>query len=235
MVADVNQVEAMNVQAEADNSQNMPVLQAAADAPADLKDNKDAWHVGGTTSSVTVTSPPPRSPSSRTPRRPSSPLPWSRPASPRRRPCRRYDGPRPIEAIQVGDQVLGQHATTGALGFQPVVFLHHNPPGKTLRVSFVVGDPVVCSEYHRFWRANQGWAMARELEPGDVLRTLGGLVRVAKVEADATQPLYNLDVLGARTFFAGERRLLVHDNTLPDHRLKPFDALPVVESATRPA
>ena len=149
-------------------------------------------------------------------------------------PVQTLDGPRPIEAIQVGDQVLGQHATTGALGFQPVVFLHHNPPGKTLRVSFVVGDPVVCSVYHRFWRANQGWAMARELKPGDVLRTLGGLVRVAKVEPDATQPLYNLDVLGARTFFAGERRLLVHDNTLPDHRLKPFDALPVVESATRP-
>ena len=35
----------------------------------------------------------------------------------------------------------------------------------------------------------------------------------------------------ARTFFAGTSDLLVHDNTLPDHRLKPFDALPVVEVA----
>ena len=104
------------------------------------------------------------------------------------------DGPRPIESIQVGDQVLSQDAITGALSFQPVVFLHHNPPGKTLRVSFSGGDAVVCSVYHRFWRANSGWAMARELKPGDVLRTLGGLVRVAGVEPDATQPLYNLDV-----------------------------------------
>jgi Pretoxin HINT domain len=139
------------------------------------------------------------------------------------------EGPRPIESIRVGDQVLSQDAASGALAFQPVVFLHHNPPGKTLRVSFSGGESVVCSVYHRFWRANLGWAMARELKPGDVLRTLGGLARVARVEPDATQPLYNLDVAKTRTFFAGSGRLLVHDNTLPDHRLKPFDALPEVE------
>ena len=55
------------------------------------------------------------------------------------------------------------------------------------------------------------------------------MIRVASVEPDTTQPLYNLDVAGSRTFFAGTDDLLVHDNTLPDHRLKPFDALPVVE------
>ena len=101
-----------------------------------------------------------------------------------RTPIRPLDGPRPIESIQVGDLVLSQDATTGALDFQPVVFLHHSPPGKTLRVSLTSGDSVVCSVYHRFWRANLGWAMARELMPGDVLRTLGGLARVEKVEPE---------------------------------------------------
>jgi hypothetical protein len=71
--------------------------------------------------------------------------------------------------------------------------------------------------------------MARELKPGDVLRTLGGRVRVTGVEPDTSQPLYNLDVAQTRTFFAGANHLLVHDNTLPDDRLRPFDALPVVE------
>ena len=92
----------------------------------------------------------------------------------------------------------------------------------------------MCSVYHRFWKANAGWAMARELNPGDTLRTLGGLVRVAKVEPDSVQPLYNLDVAGPRSFFVGSSDVLVHDNTLPDHRLKPFDELPVVEVAPRP-
>jgi hypothetical protein len=145
-------------------------------------------------------------------------------------PVHTLDGPRPIEAIQVGDQVLTQDAATGALSFQPVVFRHHNPPGKTLRVALAGGESLVCSVYHRFWRAGRGWAMARELKPGDTLRTLGGLVRVAGVETDSIQPLYNLDVAASRTFFAGTRNVLVHDNTLPDHRLEPFDAVPVVDA-----
>ena len=149
-------------------------------------------------------------------------------------PVHTLDGARPIEAIQVGDQVLSQDAATGALSFQPVVFVHRNPPGKTLRITLSDGESVVCSVYHRFWRANLGWAQARELKPGDTLRTLGGIVRVDSVEPDSVQPLYNLDVAGSRTFFAGRTSLLVHDNTLPDHRLKPFDALPVVEVTPRP-
>ena len=65
-------------------------------------------------------------------------------------------------------------------------------------------------------------------------RTGFAFVRVDRIGPDAVQPLYNLDVAGSRTFFAGGTIHLVHDNTLPDHRLKPFDALPVVEVATRP-
>ena len=85
-------------------------------------------------------------------------------------PVHTVNGTRPIEAIQVGDQVLSQDAATGALSFQPVVFVHRNPPDKTLRIRLSDGDSVVCSVYHRFWRANLGWAQARELKPGDTLR-----------------------------------------------------------------
>ena len=37
-------------------------------------------------------------------------------------------------------------------------------------------------------------------------------------------PVFNLDVAGARTFFVGMKDALVHDNTLPDSHLEPFDA-----------
>ena len=202
--------------------------------PADLKDNEEGWHVWWyDTLGYSYQSPPQvtlvqnASPSQ-------LPPPYITTCFVAGTPVRTLDGPRPIEAIQVGDQVLSQDATTGALGFQSVVFLHHNPPGKTLRVSLSNGESLVCSVYHRFWRANLGWTMARDLNSGDALRTLGGLVRVAKVEADSVQPLYNLDVSGPRSFFVGTSDVLVHDNTLPDHRLKPFDALPVVEVTPRP-
>jgi hypothetical protein len=234
MVADLKEVELLNEQAEENNARIAPVLQVAADAPADLKDDEERWHVWWyDTLGYSYQSPPQvtvaqnASPSQ-------LPPPYITTCFAAGTPIYTLEGHRNIEAIEVGDQVLSQDAATGGLSFQPVVFVHHNPPGKTLRVSLTSGESLVCSVYHRFWRANLGWAMARELKTGDTLRTVGGLIQVTHVEPDEIQPLYNLDVAGPRTFFAGKGSLLVHDNTLPDHRLKPFDALPVVEVTAGP-
>ena len=141
-------------------------------------------------------------------------------------PVRTLEGPRPIEAIRVGDRVLSQDPTTGRLDFQPVLVVHHNPPGETLRIVLEGGETIVSSVYHRFWRTGRGWAMAHELKPGETIRSLGSLVRVASIETGIDQPLYNLDVAGTRTFFVGRAGALVHDNTLPDLRINPFDATP---------
>jgi hypothetical protein len=43
-------------------------------------------------------------------------------------------GPHPIESLQVGDLVLSQDTATGALGYEPIVDVHHNPPDTTLRI-----------------------------------------------------------------------------------------------------
>jgi hypothetical protein len=231
MAADLNEVEMANAQAEENNTRITPVLEVAAGAPTDLKDDEEAWHVWWYDKLGYSYQSPPQVTLVQNASPSQLPPPYVTTCFVAGTPVRTLDGPKPIEAIQVGDQVLSQDATTGALGFQAVVFLHHNPPGKTLRVSLSDGESVVCSVYHRFWRANLGWAMARELKSGDTLRTLGGLVKVDKVEADTVQPLYNLDVSGPRSFFVGTSNVLVHDNTLPDHRLKPFDALPVVEQS----
>ena len=42
-------------------------------------------------------------------------------------------GPRPIESIRSGDQVLTQDTRTGGLRFAPVLSVHHNKPAPTLR------------------------------------------------------------------------------------------------------
>lgn len=139
---------------------------------------------------------------------------------------RAIDGPRAIETLRVGDQVLSQAETTGALAFQPVLGVHHNEPGGTLRVALDDGTTVVSSVYHRFWRAGSGWAMARELKAGDRIRTLGGQSRITSIAMGTSEPLYNLDVAENRTFFAGKSSVLVHDNSVPDSRLRPFDAEP---------
>jgi hypothetical protein len=137
---------------------------------------------------------------------------------------RTLEGSRAIESIQVGDRVLTQDVRTGGLGYHPVTVIHHNPPSPTYLVK-VGGDTIVSSPFHRFWIAGRGWVMARELKAGDVLRLLEGPASIESVEAGPVQPVFNLDVAESHDFFAGAAAALVHDNTLPDTRLAPFDAI----------
>jgi hypothetical protein len=140
-------------------------------------------------------------------------------------PVRTRDGLVPIERIRVGDRVLAQDTVTGALGYRPVVVVHRNPPAPTLRVG--VGDEAIVSTvFHRFWRAGKGWAMARDLKPGDVVRTVGGTAEVSWVVPGGVQPVFNLDVADSRDFFVGNAGALVHDNSVPAPRGGIFDAPP---------
>jgi hypothetical protein len=146
-------------------------------------------------------------------------------------------GLEPIETLKVGDPVLTQSTRTGALAYKPILVVHHNPPSRTFHVT-LGAETVVSSEFHRFWKAGQGWVMARDLREGDPIRTLEGVAGVTRIEPGGMVPVYNLDVAEDADFFVGQRGVLVHDNTLPDLREPPFDAaasLPVGTTAPRPA
>jgi hypothetical protein len=148
---------------------------------------------------------------------------------------RTLGGQEPIESLKIGDPVLTQSTQTGALAYKPVVAVHHNPPSRTFRVA-IGGEAIVSSEFHRFWKAGQGWVMARDLKKGDTVRTLDGPVPVTSIERGEVVPVYNLDVADDGDFFVGRGGALVHDNTLPDLREKPFDAVgPLTAEATAPA
>jgi hypothetical protein len=134
-------------------------------------------------------------------------------------------GPRPIESIAVGDQLLTQEPRTGALGYHPVVEAAHNPPDKLLRID-LGGEAIKVTGIHRFWRAGKGWVMARELKPGDVVRCLGGVATVNSVEPAGVEPVYNLRVLQAESYFVGGASLLAHDNSEVWPVARPFDAAP---------
>ncbi len=138
---------------------------------------------------------------------------------------RTLNGPRPIETLKVGDRVLTQDINTAALGYQPITVVHHNPPSPTFLVK-IKGDTIVSSPFHRFWSVGRGWIMVRDLKGGETLRLLDGPATVEAVESGPVQPVFNLDVADAHDFFAGSAAALVHDNTLPDTRLQPFDATP---------
>jgi hypothetical protein len=129
--------------------------------------------------------------------------------------------------------VLAQSTKTGALAYRPIVAVHHNPPSRTFRVA-IGGETVVSSEFHRFWKAGQGWVMARDLKVGDPIRTLDGPAAVTAIERGEVVPVYNLDVAEEGDFFVGRGGVLVHDNTLPDLREKPFDAVAPLAAGAAP-
>src|SRR3954471_5252283 len=137
-------------------------------------------------------------------------------------------GPRPIEELQDGDLVLSQNTTTGALGYQPIVTVYHNPPNATYKIN-LGKDSIVATGIHRFWKAGQGWVMARELKPGDRLRTVSGTLAVQSVQSDKVQNVFNLQVAGGDNFFVGAEGVLAHDNGLVNPAEKPFDRVPIIE------
>jgi tetratricopeptide (TPR) repeat protein len=138
---------------------------------------------------------------------------------------RTLDGSSPIEKLRAGDLVLTEDPKTGELKYQPVVTAYHNPPNATLRIE-LGNETIVATGIHRFWKAGRGWIMARELKPGDTLRTLGGLAVVKSVEKEQVQPVFNLQVADGESFFVGQAGILAHDNSVVNPTPSPFDAVP---------
>ncbi len=146
---------------------------------------------------------------------------------------RTLDGLHPIETLRIGDQVLTQNPKTGALKYQAVVTVFHNPPNATLRIE-LDNESIVLTGIHRLWKAGQGWVMARELKAGDMLRTLGGTVAIKSIAEEKKQPVYNLHVADGESFFVGLLGVLAHDNSLINPTPEPFDAVTLATKSTKP-
>jgi hypothetical protein len=120
-------------------------------------------------------------------------------------------GLQPIESIQAGDRVLAQDQDSGELAYKAVMGTTVRPPAKLVRIT-TTEEQIVTTLGHPFWVNGHGWKMAKELEAGDLLHSLGGSVRVDKVEPAGEDKAYNLVVDDFNTYFVGQAGLLVHDN-----------------------
>jgi hypothetical protein len=147
-------------------------------------------------------------------------------------PVRTIDGLHPIETLRIGDQVLTQNPRTGALKYQAVVTVFHNPPNATLRIK-LANESIVATGIHRLWKAGQGWVMARDLKAGDILRTLDGTALIKSITEEKKQPVFNLHVADGESFFVGSSEVLAHDNSLINPTPEPFDGVKVASSQTK--
>lgn len=122
-------------------------------------------------------------------------------------------GPAAIETLQLGDRVLSQDPETGELAYKPVLRTTLRPMHSTVRVQ-LGSDAVVATRGHLFWVDPQGWKMARELQPGMQLHGVDQDATVDSVQEAKIQDVYNLVVADFGTYFVGQTRVLVHDNTM---------------------
>jgi hypothetical protein len=223
MIGDVQAIEESNASTNFVNERITDCLRGAVDAPTLSPGDEDGWHRWWY-DQLGYRYDPPKQVVVAVNASPQVPGPYIQSCFVAGTLVRTREGPRPIEGLQVGDHVLSQDTTTGSLTFQPVTVVHHNPPGVTRRLELDDGEVLVPSIYHRFWRAGLGWTIARDLKPGDVLRTLAGHSRINAIDPGPVVPLFNLDVAESRSFFVGAHGVLVHDNTLPPLQGPVFDA-----------
>lgn len=129
---------------------------------------------------------------------------------------------RRIADVTVGDRVLATDPRTGETQGQYVVeLIDGDGPKRLVEVTATAdgdgdGGSVVATEGHPFWVENERvWRAAKDLRPGDMLRTSAGtFVQVTAVRAwTASQAVHNLTVAGDHTYYVavGDEEVLVHN------------------------
>jgi hypothetical protein len=129
-------------------------------------------------------------------------------------PVQTAQGMTAIEEIKVGDLVLSQDPQSGELTYKPVLKTTIRPAGKLVKVEVGADQRFEASGGHLFWVAGDGWVKARELKSGMLLHTPTGAAHVSAVEPGSNAKTYNLIVADYHTYFAGNLKVLSHDNTV---------------------
>ena len=106
-----------------------------------------------------------------------------------------------------------QDIDTGELAFKAVLATTERPPTNLLKIQ--TGEhTITATRGHPFWVSGKGWLMTKELSVGDRIHTPTGTVAISAIDEAPIEKAYNLVVADFNTYFVGEDRLLVHDNTL---------------------
>lgn len=126
-------------------------------------------------------------------------------------------GIKNIEDIRTGDYVQALNLDTGKVELKPVVRIFHNLNKATLQVKIedVDGkmDIIGSSLEHPFWVDGKSWVAAKNLNQGDVLRTLGNMKLFVKSVAPQAELVdtFNFEVDGLHNYFVGHLGVLVHN------------------------
>ncbi len=130
---------------------------------------------------------------------------------------------RPIEQVELGDQVLATDPQTGVTGPRRVDATIYTPDDRDfteITLDQKNAGSLTTTDHHPFWTENgTQWKDAADLAPQDTLRTPdGGTAKIGNVRHwTGLAPAYNLTVNDLHAYYvlAGETPLLVHNSSCP--------------------
>jgi len=125
-----------------------------------------------------------------------------------------------IEKLRKGDLVLSEDTKSDRVEAEPVRAIIVRPMSSLMAIDLSDGSMIVVQPDHPFWvdggqgLHERGWLLARQLRPGDRLRTAKGkdivIARVRRAVGRAV--VYTLTVAHDHTFFVGHAQVLVHNS-----------------------
>ena len=122
---------------------------------------------------------------------------------------------KPIQDIQVGDQVAAWNPDTGQTEPRPVTDAYTHDDVPTLRVTTTAGE-VVTTATHPFYVHDKGYTPAADLHTGDRLHTPDGTpVEILTIQATGkTQTVHNLAVADLHNYHVviASNPILVHNS-----------------------
>jgi RHS repeat-associated protein len=122
------------------------------------------------------------------------------------------EGEKPISSLVEGDMVLAYNEATGEIDYYPIIatISHEDPVVQLLKID---DETIVTTPNHPFKTGTGEWVPAGELQVGDTIRTSQwdiGTIEAITFVYDP-QPMYNLTVATAHTYFVGDGEWLVHN------------------------
>jgi hypothetical protein len=134
------------------------------------------------------------------------------------------DGDVLIAEIEVGDKVLAYNEETGEIGEYEVTDTISHVDEDIIHLT-IDGELIETTAEHPFYTDDREWVNAADLSVGELVLSLDGdygTVEAVVVVEDVNQPMYNLTVNEAHTFFIGDGDWLVHNCKVKVSELDPL-------------
>lgn len=122
-------------------------------------------------------------------------------------------GQKPIEDIEIGDEVLSKNEDTGEVAYKSVTNLFKKTITETYNI--VIGnETITTSNYHPFYVQGQGWTFAKDLRSDDLLVDDNG--QTLKIDdiivKKETKVVYNFEVVDFHTYFVSNLGVWTHNS-----------------------